>query len=89
VRGVSSKVPGEWKNIGKVQANLLADDGNMRDSVENYYMGFDPGMFENFKFRLKDRSYFSGNDQSDSLKILINETAAKQYGLTNPVETTI
>lgn len=87
--GVSSKVPGEWKNIGKVQANLLSDDGNMRDSVESHYMGFDPGMFDTFKFELVDGSYFSGNDQSDSLKILINETAAKQYGLTNPVGTTI
>lgn len=87
--GVSSKVPGEWKNIGKVQANLLSDDGNMRDSVESHYMGFDPGMFETFKFKLIDGSYFAGNDQSDSLKILINETAAKQYGLTNPIGTTI
>jgi putative ABC transport system permease protein len=34
---------------------------------------------------LKEGEFFSGNDQNDSTKILINETAVKKFGLTNPV----
>ena len=87
--GVSSRVPGEWKGISEIGMELLGDDGNARDSINTYFMGFDTGMLETFDFRLVDGEYFSGNDQSDSLKILINETAVKTFGLTNPLGTTI
>ena len=33
--------------------------------------------------------YFSGNDQSDSLKIILNETAVKTFGLNDPIGKTI
>jgi putative ABC transport system permease protein len=87
--GVSSRVPGEWKGINEIGVELLGDAGEARDSARVYFMGFDPGMFETFDFRLIDGGFFSGNDQSDSLKIMVNEAAVKAFGLTNPLGTTI
>lgn len=81
--GVSTRVPGEWKNIDEVQANLLSGDGQVRDSLIVFYMGFDGGMIETFDFELTDGEYFSGNDQSDMTKILVNESAAKAFGFEN------
>lgn len=81
--GVSTRVPGEWKNIDEVQANLLSGDGQVKDSLVVFYMGFDEGMMETFDFELADGEYFSGNDQSDMTKILVNEAAAKAFGFEN------
>lgn len=81
--GVSTRVPGEWKGINEVQANLLTGDGQVRDSVTLFYMGFDQGMLETFDFNLMDGEYFSGNDDTDMTKILVNEAAAEAFGYTN------
>ncbi len=78
--GVSTRVPGEWKGIDEVQANLLSGDGQVRDSVILFYMGFDEGMMETFDFEVLEGEYFSGNDQTDMTKILVNEAAAKAFG---------
>lgn len=78
--GVSTRVPGEWKGIDEVQANLLSGDGQVRDSVILFYMGFDEGMIETFDFEILEGEYFSGNDQTDMTKILVNEAAAKAFG---------
>lgn len=78
--GVSTRVPGEWKGIDEVQANLLSGDGQVRDSVVLFYMGFDEGMMETFDFEIQEGEYFSGNDQTDMTKILVNEAAAKAFG---------
>lgn len=78
--GVSTRVPGEWKGIDEVQANLLSGDGQVRDSVILFYMGFDEGMMETFDFEILEGEYFSGNDQTDMTKILVNEAAAKAFG---------
>ena len=87
--GVSTRVPGEWKTIFEVQASFLDNKGSTGDSSTVYYMGFDYGMKETFGFRVKEGAYFSGNDQADSLKVLINEEAVKAFALTNPVGTMI
>lgn len=81
--GVSTRVPGEWKGINEVQANLLSGDGQVRDSVTLFYMGFDEGMIETFDFEITEGEYFSGNDQTDMTKILVNEAAAKAFGYEN------
>ncbi len=81
--GVSTRVPGEWKSINEVQANLLSGEGQVRDSLVVFYMGFDEGMLETFDFELADGEYFSGNDQTDMTKILLNEAAVKAFGFGN------
>lgn len=78
--GVSTRVPGEWKGINEVQANLFSGEGQVRDSVTLFYMGFDEGMLETFDFKIKDGTYFMGNDDTDMTKILINEAAAEAFG---------
>jgi putative ABC transport system permease protein len=78
--GVSTRVPGEWKGINEVQANLFSGEGQVRDSVTLFYMGFDEGMLETFDFKIKDGKYFMGNDDTDMTKILVNEAAAEAFG---------
>lgn len=82
--GVASRVPGEWKNINVTEVAMLNSSG-MVDSVSFYYMGFDPNMKETFDLRLEQGDWFSGNDASDSTKILLNQAAIKRLGLENPI----
>ena len=82
---VSSRVPGEWKTINEVNVSLFDDSGTVRDSAQVYQMNFDENMLKTFDFKLVDGNYFSGNDQSDSTKILINEAAAKAFNMANPI----
>tara|TARA_R110002074_G_scaffold353247_1_gene524959 strand:- start:204 stop:1262 length:1059 start_codon:yes stop_codon:yes gene_type:complete len=86
---VASRIPGEWKNINEVTVNSNDQLGEVRDSVKSYYMSFDPNMLSTFNIKLKSGEFFSGNDQSDSTKVVINETAAKKFGLENPVGTVV
>ncbi len=87
--GVSSRVPGEWKNITQLGMRVLGEDGAVRDSADVYFMGFDTGMIETFDFRLIDGGAFSGNESSDSLKVLLNETAVESFGLGQAVGKTV
>lgn len=82
---VASRVPGEWKNIGRVGINSYSSSGVAVDSVETYFMGFDPDMFSTFEINLKEGEAFAGNDVSDSTKILLNESAVKMLGLEDPI----
>lgn len=79
---VSSRVPGEWKNISQVYASKPE---NIDDSVRVNYIGFDKDMLDVYDIELLSGSNFSGSDSSDSLHILINEKAAKSLGLEDPV----
>lgn len=87
--GVSSRVPGEWKGINEVGVYITDQEGNVQDSTNSYFMGFDEGMMETFDFRIAEGDYFSGNSQSDSLKVLVNKTAIEALGLDNPVGRTM
>lgn len=82
---VASRVPGEWKNIGRVGINSYSSSGVAVDSVETYFMGFDPDMFSTFEINVKEGEAFTGNDVSDSTKILLNESAVKMLGLEDPI----
>lgn len=86
---VSSRVPGEWKNISEVGIGLYDDSGFVRDSANVFLMNFDENMLGTFDFKLKEGSYFTGNDQTDSTKILINEAAVAAFNLSNPIGATI
>ena len=80
---VSSRVPGEWKNIVEVfvKGGRLQPD----DSVQSFFMGFDEDMLATYDMQLVKGNNFSGNEGSDSTNVLINETAAKLMGWENPV----
>ncbi len=87
--GVASRVPGEWKNINRVEVSAFNKGGAVMDSTELYYMSFDPDMLKTFDTKLADGTFFSGNDVSDSTKILINEAAVKSLGIENPIGATL
>ena len=87
--GVASRVPGEWKNINRVEVSAFNKGGAVMDSTELYYMSFDPDMLKTFDIKLADGTFFSGNDVSDSTKILINEAAVKSLGIENPIGATL
>jgi len=85
VEGVSvtSRVPGEWKNIHEVDVEWISQ--NEPDSANFYVMNFDEYSLDVFDFELLEGDYFTGSDAGDSLKILINEAAAKQLGFDQPI----
>ena len=86
---VSSKVPGEWKSINEIMAVPNTENQQTRDSINTFYMGFDENLIETFGFTLKAGQSFSGNDTSDSTKVLLNESAVQAFGLDNPIGETI
>lgn len=85
--GVSSRVPGEWKNITTAYFRNVNSDPS--DSLQSYYMSFDEGMINTFKFQLLTGDYFGPNQTVDSTGILLNETAVKALGLNEPIGATV
>lgn len=83
---VSSRVPGEWKNIREVYVRNTNETHAERDSLLTYFMGFDEDMLATYQLRLASGSFFSGNE-ADSMNILINAAAAEAMNLKNPVGT--
>lgn len=87
--GVSSRVPGEWKNITELYVTSKDAPGGSSDSTRAYFMGFDQDMLATYEITLTSGSNFLSNQQADSTKVLINESAVKTLGLANPLGSTI
>jgi putative ABC transport system permease protein len=81
---VSSRVPGEWKNIARVYINNANESSVSADSLESYFMGFDEDMLNTYQLHLAAGRYFSGNE-ADSANVLLNSSAAEALNLTDPV----
>lgn len=79
---VSSRVPGEWKNLREV---YVKSPDNSEDSLLSNYIGFDEHMLDVYEMTLALGSNFTGNVKEDSLHILVNETAVKALGLKDPL----
>jgi putative ABC transport system permease protein len=84
---VSSRVPGEWKNIAEVFVKNANHSSAQGDSLQTYFMGFDEDMLDTYKIELESGKYFSGNDEADSMNVVINASAAKAMNLQNPIGT--
>ncbi|MEP2026434.1 MAG: ABC transporter permease [Reichenbachiella sp.] len=82
----SSRVPGEWKNISRVDFKARQ---SAQDSVNSYFMCFDEQMLDTYDFELLEGSNFTGNKVTDSTKVILNEAAVKAMNLENPVGQTI
>lgn len=80
---VTSRVPGEWKDITEV--DIQAQGSDNQQMINSYFMGFDQDALATFGISLLKGNNFAGKDQTDSLKILINETLAKQLGWKDPI----
>ncbi len=80
---VSSRVPGEWKNIPKV--SVFAANAPS-DQKELYYLGIDNQFLSTYQINLvKGRDFMKGT-AVDSSAVLINESAAKLLGINAPSE---
>lgn len=84
--GVSSRVPGEWKQLRELYAKS-ADMGI--DSVHTYFMGFDEGMLDTYGLTVVSGKYFPNNGLADSTTVLINESAVDAFGLKEPLGATL
>ncbi len=84
---VSSRVPGEWKNITQIFAREKG--GKQQDSLETYFMGFDEDMLDCYQISLKSGANFTGNEATDSVYLLVNESAAKYFGGESALNTEI
>jgi putative ABC transport system permease protein len=85
---LSSRVPGEWKEIQEVYVRHNDNEGFSADSLQMYFMGFDEDMLGTYQLRLKDGNFFTGS-AADSSNVLINAAAARAMNLKNPVGSTI
>jgi putative ABC transport system permease protein len=76
---VTSRVPGEWKSFRTLKIKNI---GRTDDPKVAYMIGADKDFLKTFEVQLlKGRNF---NTQNDSVSILINETAARMLGITEP-----
>jgi len=83
VRSVTktSTVPGAWKIIPTVKVNT--DNSNPTSGKDMYFFGVDGQFLSTYNIKLvKGRNFFSSGN-ADSSAVLINETAAKELGVTD------
>jgi putative ABC transport system permease protein len=80
---VSSTMPGALKTIPTVKVNT--DKSNPATGKDMYFFGIDGQFLSTYDIKLlKGRNFFpSGN--ADSSAVLINETAAKELGITDAI----
>lgn len=83
---VSSRVPGEWKSIRRVDFKTSQAD---IDSVNTYFMCWDTDMLSTYQFEMALGNNFSGNKVTDSTKVILNEAAVKALNLHDPIGQTI
>ena len=81
---VSTRVPGEWKDIPELYLRASGSAGTGADSVKTYFMGFDEHMLATYNMTLKAGRYFSSGI-NDSTNVLLNESAVKALSLKHPV----
>jgi putative ABC transport system permease protein len=78
---VSSRVPGEWKDIPTVQ---VKNNNTQAAGDEMSFLGVDDQFLKTYQLRLtKGRNFFTGS-LADSSSVIINESAAKALGITEP-----
>jgi putative ABC transport system permease protein len=80
---VSSRVPGEWKGIPKIK--VKNEKIQNPEGEDMYFLGIDEQFLKTYQITLaKGRNFLSG--PADSSSVMINETAAKEMGITEPKE---
>lgn len=79
---VTSRVPGEWKNLPKVKVQPAGANTSNRNDM--YFIGADETFLKTYEIALvKGRNFYQSNN-ADSNSVLINETAANILHITNP-----
>jgi putative ABC transport system permease protein len=78
---VSSRVPGEWKDILQVGARTM--EGPTPEKL--FFMGIDEAFLSTFQIEVLQGRDFQEGNRSDTSAYIINETAAKMLGIDSPV----
>lgn len=81
---VSSRVPGEWKNLPKVevtQSSTAANTGH-----EMFFLGVDEQFLPTYEIALIKGRNFRAGSLADSSAVLLNQTAARELSITEPSE---
>ncbi|AHM62860.1 antimicrobial peptide ABC transporter permease [Flammeovirgaceae bacterium 311] len=81
---VSSRVPGEWKNLPKVKVKQATTPSLAVSDM--FFLAVDDQFLPTFEIALlKGRNFIPGSS-ADSSSIMLNETAARELGITEPSE---
>ncbi|HEX6848166.1 MAG TPA: FtsX-like permease family protein, partial [Chitinophagaceae bacterium] len=76
---VTSRVPGEWKTYRQIK---IRNSGSTEEPKVAYMFGADKDFTKTFEVTLlKGRNF---NNPNDSASIIVNETAARMLGITEP-----
>lgn len=78
---LTSRVPGEWKTIPVVKVNT--DNSNPTSGKDMYYFNVDDNFLSTYNIKLLNGRNFYSSGNADATAVLINETAAKELGITN------
>ena len=80
---VSSRVPGEWKNISRI--NAVPEGSPETDVRSMYFMAIDEQFLDTFEISLAEGRNLSSEMGTDTTAVIINETAAKMLGWDSPI----
>lgn len=83
---VSSRVPGDWKELPNIQ---VAGAGMGDASRPAHYIGADDAFLDTYEISLTAGRTFDPARPTDSSSVMLNETAVQSLGLADPVGTTI
>jgi len=81
---VTSRVPGEWKSIPRVK--VRNEKIKTKEGSDMYFLGVDNNFLQTYQVKLLNGRNFMAGNVADSAAVLINETAAKELGITEASE---
>ncbi|WP_259015956.1 ABC transporter permease [Emticicia fluvialis] len=77
---LSSRVPGEWKNL--LQVGVKNENIGSTEGKNMYFLGVDDQFLKTYDIQLLNGRNFTNVGAGDSTAVIINETAARQLGVT-------
>lgn len=78
----TSRVPGEWKTIPSVKVRMASGGEGLRSM---YFFTVDDQFLSTYDIKLmKGRDFYPPGGGADSASVLINESAARELGITEP-----
>lgn len=80
---VTSRVPGDWKEIGEILVNNVGENEN--NNLRMFSICADKDFLNVFDIKLKDGNNFSGNPQTDSSNIIVNNAVLQSLNITAPI----
>ncbi|HLL41732.1 MAG TPA: FtsX-like permease family protein, partial [Segetibacter sp.] len=81
---VTSRVPGEWKDLPKVK--VKSEKTVTTEGSDMYFLGVDDEFLRTYEVTLAKGRNFMAGSPADSSAVMLNETAAKELSITEPSE---